>query len=138
MTRRILAFSLALLIPASGAFAEEYLAFQSPTGNIHCSLYQWDGTTTVRCDLRDYVPSYTKRPPGCEYDWGMSFAVDARGKGYLACVSDSMVDRGNPVLAYGEAVSLGGISCVSAKTGITCTNAAGNGFSVAKGKQKLF
>ena len=39
---------------------------------------------------------------------------------------------------YGEAVSLGGISCVSAKTGMTCTNAEGHGFSVAKAKQKLF
>lgn len=118
--------------------AEEYIAFQSPTGNIHCSLYQWNGTTTVRCDLREYTPSYTKAPPNCEYDWGMSFAVDRQGKGYLACVSDSMVDRGNPVLPYGEAVSLGGISCVSAKTGMTCTNAAGHGFSVAKARQKLF
>lgn len=138
MKHAVLAFSLALLLPAPSVQAEEYIAFQSPTGNIHCSIYEWDGSTTVRCDLREYVPSYSKRPAGCEYDWGMSFAVDARGKGYLACVSDSMVDRGNPVLAYGEAVSMGGISCVSAKTGMTCTNAAGNGFSVAKSKQKLF
>jgi hypothetical protein len=123
---------------AAPAMADEYLAFQSPTGNIHCSLYAWDGTTTVRCDLREYSPSYSKAPPNCEYDWGMSFAVDARGKGYLACVSDSMVDPNNPVLPYGEAVSAGGISCVSAKTGITCTNAAGSGFKVAKASQKLF
>lgn len=123
---------------ASPAVAEDFIAFQSPTGNIHCSLYTWDGTTTVRCDLRRYSPSYTRAPPNCEYDWGMSFAVDARGKSYLACVSDSMVDPGNPVLPYGEAVSMGGISCVSARTGMTCTNAAGNGFRVAKGSQKLF
>jgi hypothetical protein len=42
------------------------------------------------------------------------------------------------VLRYGEAVTLGGISCVSAKTGMTCTNAEGHGFSVAKAKQRLF
>lgn len=133
-----LALTFGLMLPATGAFAEEFIGFQSPTGNIHCSLYEWEGTTTVRCDLREYVPNHTKRPPGCEYDWGMSFAVDARGKGYLACVSDSMVDPGNPVLGYGEAVSMGGISCVSAKTGMTCTNADGSGFAVAKAKQKLF
>ncbi|MES2916214.1 MAG: DUF6636 domain-containing protein [Pseudomonadota bacterium] len=46
--------------------------------------------------------------------------------------------RGNPVLPYGEAVSLGGISCVSARTGMTCTNRDGHGFSVAKAIQKLF
>ena len=48
------------------------------------------------------------------------------------------MDPRNPVLDYGQAVSLGGISCVSAKTGMTCTNAAGHGFSVAKARQKLF
>ena len=129
---------IALAFMATPALADEYIAFQSPTGNIHCSLYEWDGRTTVRCDLRDYTPNYTKRPPGCEYDWGMSFAVEARGKGYLACVSDSMVDPQNPVLPYGEAVSMGGISCASAKTGMTCTNAEGHGFSVAKAKQRLY
>lgn len=130
--------ALGAVFLANPALADEYIAFQSPTGNIHCSLYDWDGTATVRCDLRQYVPTYTKAPPNCEYDWGMSYAVESAGKGYLACVSDSMVDPGNPVLPYGEAVSMGGISCVSAKTGMTCTNAEGHGFSVAKAKQKLY
>ena len=67
-----------------------------------------------------------------------AFAVPGRGKSYLVCAGDTVRDPGNPVLGYGEAVSFGGISCVSAKTGITCTNAAGHGFSVAKAKQKLF
>jgi hypothetical protein len=129
---------LAVALLASPAVADEYVGFQSPTGNIHCALYDWDGQTTVRCDLRAYVPSYTRQPPGCEFDWGMSFALEARGKGYLACVSDSMVNLRNPVLPYGEAVSMGGISCVSAKTGMTCTNAEGHGFSVAKATQRLY
>jgi hypothetical protein len=86
----------------------------------------------------DLTPTFTYRPAGCDYDWGRSFGVDARGMGYLACVSDSVTDRQNPVLGYGQAVSLGGISCVSAKTGMTCTNAEGHGFSVAKAKQRLY
>jgi hypothetical protein len=68
----------------------------------------------------------------------MAFGVAASGKGELLCVGDTVQDPGNPVLPYGEAVSLGGISCVSAKNGMTCTNAEGHGFSVAKAKQKLF
>lgn len=120
------------------AFADDYLGFQSPTGNIHCAMYIYDGSAEARCDLRDYVPSYTKRPAGCDLDWGMAFAVGASGKGVLACVGDTVQDPGNAVLPYGEAVSLGGISCVSAKTGMSCTNADGHGFSVAKAKQKLF
>ncbi|MGL4238515.1 DUF6636 domain-containing protein [Tabrizicola sp.] len=123
---------------AGPALANDLLTFQSPTGNIHCSIYTWDNNAEARCDLQELTPSYTKRPAGCDLDWGSSFAVGAEGRGVLACVGDTVVDRRNPVLPYGEAVSLGGLSCVSAKTGITCTNAAGHGFSVAKAKQRLY
>jgi hypothetical protein len=120
------------------AIADGYLGFQSPTGNIHCAISSFDGLTEARCDLREYTPSYTRRPAGCELDWGMAFAVGASGKGVLACVGDTVQDPRNPVLPYGEAMSFGGISCVSAQTGITCTNAEGHGFSVARAKQRLF
>lgn len=130
--------AVAAVVLTSPAFADDYIGFQSPTGNIHCGLYRGDQGASVRCDLMELNQSYTRAPEDCEFDWGASFAVDDRGKGYLACVSDAVADPGNPVLPYGEAVSLGGISCVSAKTGMTCTNADGHGFSVAKAKQKLF
>ena len=129
---------LATLILAGPAAADDYYGFQSPTGNIHCAMYTFNGTAEARCDLREYTPSYTKRPTGCDLDWGMAFAVGASGRGVLACVGDTVQDPGNPVLPYGEAVSLGGISCVSAKTGMTCTNAEGHGFNVRKAQQKLF
>lgn len=134
---KALALSL-LLLAATPALADDYFGFQSPTGNIHCAMYTFDGRTEARCDLRSYTPSYSKRPAGCEQDWGMAFGVGAAGKGELLCVGDTVQDPGNPVLPYGEAVSLGGISCVSAKTGMTCSNAEGHGFSVAKAKQRLF
>lgn len=127
-----------VLLAATPALADDYIGFQSPTGNIHCAIYTWDGEAEARCDLRDYTPSYTRRPEGCDLDWGMAFAVRALGPGVLACVGDTVRDPRNPVLPYGEAVSMGGISCVSARTGMTCTNAAGHGFSVAKAKQRLF
>lgn len=134
---KALAITLLSLV-ATPALADEYFGFRSPTGNIHCAMYTFDGRAEARCDLTAYTPSYSKRPAGCEFDWGMAFAVGASGTGELACVSDTVRDPGNPVLPYGEAVSLGGISCVSSKTGMTCTNAEGHGFSVAKAKQKLF
>ena len=133
---RLLAVLLA--ISAGPALADDYIAFQSPTGNIHCGLYEGDGGASVRCDLMQLTPTYRTAPAGCEFDWGSSFGLDARGTGYLACVSDAVADPGNPVLGYGQAVSLGGISCVSAKTGMTCTNADGHGFSIAKAQQRLY
>jgi hypothetical protein len=132
------AVGLAVLVLPESAAAQDSIGFQSPTGNIHCSIYTWTGSAEVRCDLREYTASYTRRPADCELDWGMAFVVGATGPGVLGCVGDTMIDRGNLVLPYGEAVSLGGISCVSAKTGMTCTNAEGHGFSVARAKQKLF
>ena len=130
--------ALVLLGLAGPAQADDYFGFRSPTGNIHCAMYVFEGRAEARCDIRDYTPSFTRAPAGCDLDWGMAFAVGASGKGVLACVGDTVQDPANPVLPYGEAISLGGISCVSAKTGMTCTNADGHGFSVAKAKQKLF
>lgn len=129
---------LALIFLAAPAAADEYWGFQSPTGNIHCAIYTWNGGAEARCDLRELTMSYTRRPAGCDLDWGSAFAVGSSGSGFLACVGDTVRDPRNPVLPYGEAVSLGGISCVSAQSGMTCTNAEGHGFSVRKAAQKLF
>jgi hypothetical protein len=127
------------LAAASGtAAAQDYLGFQSPTGNIHCALYTWADGAEARCDLRELSQSYTRPPADCDLDWGSAFAVGARGTAGLVCAGDTVMNPQNPVLRYGEAVTLGGISCVSAKTGMTCTNAEGHGFSVAKAKQRLF
>lgn len=128
----------AFVVLAAGVAQADIIEFRSPTGNINCMMYSDPSGATARCDLMELVPSYSKRPAGCEYDWGHSFAVDTTGKGYLACVSDAVGGSGVAVLRYGQAVSLGGISCVSAENGMTCTNAKGHGFSVAKSKQKLF
>lgn len=122
----------------AGAASADMIEFKSPTGNIQCAIYSDPSGASVRCDMSSLVPSYTERPAGCEFDWGSSFAVDAKGKGYLACVSDPAAGPGAVVLRYGQAASLGGISCVSAETGMTCTNAKGHGFSIAKARQKLY
>ncbi len=101
------AIALAILtLAASPALADEYFGFRSPTGNIHCAMYTFNGNTEARCDLTEYKPSYSKRPAGCDFDWGMAFAVGASGKGELACVSDTVRDPGNPVLPYGEGSAL--------------------------------
>ena len=136
--RLMVVLNVISVMAAAPTMADQYAAFQSPTGNIHCFLDEWGSGATVRCDLIDLVQSYTRPPPDCDFDWGFAFALDSRGRGYLACAGDTVVDRRNPVLGYGQAVSLGGISCVSAQTGMTCTNAEGHGFQVARARQRLF
>ena len=44
----------------------------------------------------------------------------------------------HPDLGYGLRATLGEITCTSEKTGMTCRNATGHGFSIAKAAQHLF
>lgn len=130
--------SVVFLVGLSGAALADYIEFQSPTGNISCGLYADGGETWVRCDMYELKQTYTTPPPDCELDWGSSFSLGKNGKGQLACVSDPAAGPNAPVLEYGDAVSLGGVSCISAKTGMTCMNGEGHGFTIAKAKQNLY
>lgn len=131
------AFAICLL--ATPALADEYIAFHSPSGNIQCGLYASSDFTGVRCDIGQMTAqTYRQAPPDCEFDWGNSFAVDAVGKGYLACVSDAVADDSGLELGYGQKLSLGGITCSSASNGMSCVNEGGHGFTLSKAKQRLF
>ena len=129
--------TLGLCLLAAPALADDYLAFHSPSGNIQCAISTGD-YAQVRCDMSKLTPSYTKAPPDCEFDWGSSFAVDAGGRGYLACVSDAVADPGGVELGYGKSISLGPFTCASEESGMECTNPGGHGFLVSKAWQKLF
>lgn len=120
--------------------AQDYVAFKSPSGNIICGMFGGD-EGGVRCDMNSMTTqSITTPPADCDLDWGSSFWIGAQArKGELACVSDPVVNPGEGrVLPYGMAKSFGGVSCVSAKSGVTCTNADGHGFAIAKARQRLF
>jgi hypothetical protein len=126
-----------LLLIAPAAQAQDYVAFRSPTGNINCAIFlgDWPG---VRCDLLEYQPSFTSPPPGCDLDWGGSFSVGPSGRGELGCVGDTVFDPNAQTLSYGRSIRMGPFTCTSQETGMTCTNATGGGFSVARGRQIIF
>lgn len=129
---------LALILTAAPGLADDFLTFQSPSGNIQCGIFLGPGAL-VRCDMTELAPSFTQRPVGCEFDWGHSFAVEETSEqGYLACVSDAVTDGNAMVLGYGRSVSLGPFTCASEKTGMTCTNAQGHGFAIARAAQRFF
>ena len=116
----------------------ELLFFHSPTGNISCIIALGE-YAEARCDMRELTPSFTKPPPDCDLDWGSSFTVELEDrKGQLACVGDTVAGPGGTELGYGQSLSLGGFTCTSEKSGMTCTNPAGHGFTIAKAKQTLF
>jgi len=129
---------LPLLLLASPAAADEFLQFQSPTGNIHCYIATGD-YAEVRCDMIELTPTYRQAPQGCDMDWGAYFTVGLSSrKGALACVGDTAINPDSVVLGYGKSIQLGGFECSSEKTGMTCTNPGGHGFTLSKAKQRLF
>ena len=124
---------------ASSAQAnDELLFFRSPSGNISCIIALGE-YAEARCDMADLTPSFTKAPPDCDLDWGSSFTVALEDrKGQLTCAGDTIAGPGSTEIGYGQTLSLGGFSCTSEKTGMTCTNPAGHGFTISKAKQTLF
>ncbi|MBI1172196.1 hypothetical protein GC209_12405 [bacterium] len=118
--------------------SDRLVSFRSPTGNIGC-LFDVGAVTEVRCDITQLNRSFTRRPEDCDLDWGDSFAVaGGDGFGRLVCHGDTVADPGAEVLDYGSSLSYGGVVCVSAKTGVTCQNAKGHGFTLARRLQRVF
>ena len=121
--------------------------FKSPSGNIACAF--GDGSENfpdhVRCDIYKFTPSYEvpdelkndpiftcKSPEEMHSFWVSTNDVPA---GFF-CPTDALDD--SAVLNYGDSISKDGITCNSEKTGMTCTNSSGHGFSLSKAKQKVF
>jgi hypothetical protein len=132
------ALIVVFLLAASPAVADDLLFFRSPTGNISCLIATGE-FAVARCDMRSLTPSFTAPPPGCDLDWGSTFEVTLSArKGALGCVGDSVIDPDAVELGYGQTISLGGFDCTSERSGMTCTNSVGHGFTISRAQQTLF
>ncbi len=131
------AIALFVLAPAAMAQSE---GFRSPSGNIHCQFFAGgDEGATVRCDLRRISNRPPPRPRDCDLEWGQAFEISARAaRGIRLCYGDTVQDNSLPVLPYGRTWQRGGITCASEQTGVTCRNARGAGFALARAAQKVF
>ena len=134
---KILLAALALAC-ASPALADDQIWFRAPSGNIHCVIDT--GWNVARCDILQVTRQSFRTPPAdCDLDWGHAFEITATGrKGTPACAGDTVASPDAMVLNYGQKVTLGGLTCRSARTGMTCLNPAGHGFTLAKAGQKVF
>jgi hypothetical protein len=142
MIRRALAFAAvaatgtALLIPAgSGAAITGLVGFMSPSRNIGCYM----DTSQVRCDARSHTWQFA-RPRNCPSftDYGQGLFVTRRSsRGGVVCAGDTALG-GKLILRYGHSISRGTIRCSSARAGITCRNAKGHGFFIARSTYRLF
>jgi len=106
----------------------ETIAFTLPSGNIACEM----GVEGVLCSIR----SFTYAPPqvtGCEAETGHVVRLDAEGFGFV-CEDDDAprVTADGPELTYGLRESVGDYTCASGTDGVTCTDAGGIGFRLAR------
>lgn len=131
-------FVLPLILLASPALADEMVFFRSPSANIQCMIAtgEW---AAARCDVMQVTNlSHPIPPADCDLDWGHAFEVGPVGRGAPACVGDTVASPDAMELGYGQSVDLGGFRCTSEKTGMTCVNGQGHGFTLSKAAQKMF
>ena len=129
---------IAAALGTTPARADDFIFFHTPSGNIHCMLMTGD-YASARCDMQSLTPTFTKRPDDCDMDWGNAFEVTATGrKGHVLCHGDTVIDPQSMELGYGASTTMGDLTCTSEQTGMTCTNARGHGFTIAKARQTLF
>lgn len=138
MMRAMLTVLVLMVLPTL-AIAQDSDAFRSPSNNIHCGYFTGDGPAVLRCDIRQVSNPQPRRPRDCDLEWGKAFEISSRSRqGARICHGDTVANDGARVLAYGDTWQRGGFSCTSAQSGITCRNANGAGFELARAAQRVF
>lgn len=132
-----------LIVPALVAAAVPVVAhaapptnFRTPSGNIGCDMRPGE----TRCDIVRYTYTPPRRPMSCDLEWGDSVRIGARGLPRFVCHGDTVLPPpgARHRVPYGTTVRRGGIRCTVARTGVTCRNRAGHGFTLARERVRLF
>ncbi len=137
MRRMLLALLLVAALAAASAQATslKVVNFRMPSKNIHCQ-YRSASPAGLRCDI------FTKlRPPPsgrCNEGVWSAVTMTRRGKAHPICISDTVYNPKAPVLAYGRTWRVGGFTCTSRQTGLTCRNLRGHGFFLSRGSWRVY
>lgn len=103
--------------------------FRLPSGNIACEMTEQGVTCTIASATFTAAPA-----EGCTGTVGHTVVLDANGVSE-PCVdgpAPSVAGADVPVLPYGATSTLGEYTCTSATDGVTCTDANGVGFRLAR------
>lgn len=114
-------------IPADNQALTEFVL---PSGNIWCSMTE----TSATCTIGQFSYAAPTPTTACTGTVGSVFSVTAAEGATLPCV-DAVPPRpeGATVLEYGQASTIGEMTCSASRNGATCRhNPTGAGFSVAK------
>jgi uncharacterized protein DUF6636 len=97
--------------------------FQSPSGNIRCAMFSYDGQDSVRCDIAHHGWTAPPRSPNCQLDWGSRFKLEQGGAAVFDCYAQGL-PAPEQTLGYGEARTVGAITCTSEPSGMTCADSS--------------
>ena len=110
------------------------ISFVTPSGNIGCAyapaggtdvFVPADGGPELSCDRVE--PSYLR------------FILGKTGKAKkISNVGDAGCCSSGPKLNYGNTWKKGKFTCVSERTGLTCTRGDGHGFFISKAKTRVY
>jgi hypothetical protein len=148
MGRPIAAVALvaaATAVPGQSAIAradtDGAFAFQTPSGNIACSVEPAERGGTdgfVGCEIGEHTYSPPPRPPACHQAWGDRLTLAQGGQPELHCHGDTMRGADLPTLDYGETAFSGAIRCSIEPAGITCTDTStGHFFRLSRESYEL-
>jgi hypothetical protein len=118
-----LALALAALLVLAVPAAAKDTVFQTPSKKIACRIYDEGAGLVIRCDLyflNDRAVRMTRT-----------------GKARLIHVTDAIGDPKASVLAYGKTKRVGPFTCTSRRTGLSCHNRNGHGFTVSRERQSV-
>ena len=115
----VVAALLALAVPA----VAKDTVFQTPSKKIACRIFDEGTGLVIRCDLfflNDRAVRMTRH-----------------GRARLIHVTDTIGDPKAQVLAYGKTKRVGPFTCTSRRTGLTCHNRNGHGFTVSRERRSV-
>ncbi len=123
MRRLSLTLALAALLALAVPAVAKDVVFQMPSKKIVCRVYDEGQGLVIRCDLfflNDRAVRMTRS-----------------GKARLIHVTDTIGEPKAPVLAYGKTKRVGPFTCTSRRTGLSCHNRNGHGFTVSRERQSV-
>ena len=124
-------------VPPSPTDPTDLKVFRLPSGNIWCEMTD----TSATCTILRFTYTAPDPPAGCSGTAGNVFTVVAGHEAKFACVGGEppAVPKGAPTLEYGQASTVGEMTCHSSTNGVTCRhNPSGVGFSMARAGYRLF
>ncbi len=84
--------------PTSGE-TTTFPIFMTPSRNIGCAVL---GNEGLRCDIVESSYRKPQKPADCEAAWAVSVMLPAEEEARFGCISDTVLNPGAPVLAYGK------------------------------------